>query len=96
MFLPLVVNFLQSSMQSPLSIHQQQPSMLSQQHSIMGAAAKPNGGSQFFPINAHQISSNGLHIPAPHYGSIGHQVPQMVMPVPGLQMQVRLQHASIL
>ena len=83
-------------MASPFSIHQQQLAILSQQQSIMGTAAKPNGGSQAFPVNAHQFSSNGLHFPAPNFGSNGHQVPGMVMPVADLHnhMQVCLQHAS--
>ncbi|KAK6264794.1 Arf GTPase activating protein - like 6 [Theobroma cacao] len=70
-----------SSMVSPTSIHQQQLAMLSQQQSFMATAAKPNGGSQAFPVNAH----HGMHFPAPNSGSIGHQFPRVVMPVAGLQ-----------
>ncbi|XWS19535.1 hypothetical protein CRYUN_Cryun31cG0024200 [Craigia yunnanensis] len=86
-----IVNlFEKSSMASPFSIHQQQLAILSQQQSIMGTAAKPNGGSQAFPVNAHQFSSNGLHFPAPNFGSIGHQIPGMVMPVAGLQNHMQM------
>ncbi|XWS15676.1 hypothetical protein CRYUN_Cryun34aG0022200 [Craigia yunnanensis] len=86
-----IVNlFEKSSMASPFSTHQQQLAMLSQQQSIMSTAAKPNGGSQAFPVNAHQFSSNGLHFPAPNFGSIGHQVPGMVMPVDGLQKHMQM------
>ncbi|XP_021295130.1 probable ADP-ribosylation factor GTPase-activating protein AGD5 isoform X2 [Herrania umbratica] len=70
-----------SSMVSSSSTHQKQLAMLSQQQSFMATAAKPNGGSQAFPVNAH----HGMHFPAPNSGSIGHQVPRVVMPVAGLQ-----------
>ncbi|XP_022720520.1 probable ADP-ribosylation factor GTPase-activating protein AGD5 isoform X2 [Durio zibethinus] len=86
-----VVNlFEKSSMVSPFSVHQQQLAMLSQQQSIMGTAAKPIGGYQAFPAKAHQFNSNGLHFPAPNFGSIGHQVPGMVMPVVGLQKHMQM------
>ncbi|XVF87565.1 hypothetical protein PTKIN_Ptkin18bG0130600 [Pterospermum kingtungense] len=82
--------FEKSSMSSPISIHQQQLSMLSQQQSIMGTATKPNGGFQSFPVNAHQFSSNGLHFPAPNSVSIGHQALPMVMPVTSLQKNTQI------
>ncbi|KAK8353726.1 hypothetical protein V6Z11_A05G175200 [Gossypium hirsutum] len=66
-------------MTSPFSLHQQQ----------FVTTAKPNGGSQAFPVNSHQFNSNGLHFPALSSGSVGHQVPRMAMPVTGQHMQNR-------
>ncbi|XVF25885.1 hypothetical protein REPUB_Repub13aG0252500 [Reevesia pubescens] len=85
-----VTLFEKSSMSSPFSIYQQQLAMYSQQQYVMVTAAKPNGGSQAFPVNARQFSSNGLHFPAPNFGSVGHQVPGMVMPVAGLQKHMQM------
>ncbi|OMO65086.1 putative ARF GTPase activator [Corchorus olitorius] len=82
--------FAKSSMVSPFSIHQQQLTVVSQQQSIMATAGKPNGGSQAFPINGHQLSSNGFHFPSPTIRNIGHQVPGMVMPVAGLQKHMQM------
>ncbi|XVE51259.1 hypothetical protein DITRI_Ditri02bG0025600 [Diplodiscus trichospermus] len=86
-----VVNlFEKSRMAPPFSVHQQQLAMLSQQQSIIGTAARPNGGSQAFPASTRQFISNGLHFPAPNFGSIGHQVPGMAMPVTGLQKHMQM------
>ncbi|KAB2082059.1 hypothetical protein ES319_A05G172800v1 [Gossypium barbadense] len=81
LFEKLVVNCLQPNtvMTSPFSLHQQQ----------FVTTAKPNGGSQAFPVNSHQFNSNGLHFPALSSGSVGHQVPRMAMPVTGQHMQNR-------
>lgn len=78
-------------MVSPFSIHQQQLAMLSQQQSFLAAAsAKSNGGSQTFPINVNQPSSNGIHVPIQNWGIVGHQVPGMMMPVADQQKYVQV------
>ncbi|KAG8482128.1 hypothetical protein CXB51_026780 [Gossypium anomalum] len=81
--------FEKSSTVSPFSVHQQL-TMLPKQQSITSTATKPNGRSQAFPINAHQFSSNGFHFPSPNSGSVGHQVPGMVMPVASQQNHLQM------
>lgn len=89
--------FGKSEMVSPFSIHQQQLAMLSQQQSFLAAAsAKSNGGSQTFPINVHQPSSNGIHVPIQNWGIVGHQVPGMMMPVADQQKYVQMRNSYLL
>ncbi|GMI77584.1 NEVERSHED, ARF-GAP domain 5 [Hibiscus trionum] len=82
--------FEKSSMVSPFSIHPQQLAMLPKQQSVTNTTAKPNGGSQAFPINSPQFSSNGFHSPAPSFGSVGHQVPGMVTPAASRQNHMQM------
>ncbi|KAK8607913.1 hypothetical protein V6N13_023358 [Hibiscus sabdariffa] len=82
--------FEKSSMVSPFSIHPQQLAMLPRQQSVRNTTAKPNGGSQAFPINSPQFSSNGFHSSTPTFGSVGHQVPGMVTPVANLQNHMQM------
>ncbi|KAK8273665.1 hypothetical protein V6Z12_D10G022000 [Gossypium hirsutum] len=81
--------FEMSSTVSPFSVHQQLTTLPKQQ-SITSTATKPNGRSQAFPINAHQFISNGFHFPSPNSGSVGHQVPGMVMPVASQQNHLQI------
>lgn len=88
---PFIGNFVQSEMVSPFSIDQQQLAMLSQQQSFLAAASvKSNGGSQSFPVNVHQPSSNGIHVPIQSWGVVGHQVPGMMMPIADQQKYVQV------
>ncbi|KAF3954259.1 hypothetical protein CMV_020373 [Castanea mollissima] len=85
--------FEKSTMASPFSIHQQQLTMLGQQQSFLMAPSA--NGSQTIPAVVHQPHSNAVFIPNQNWGSIGHQVPRMMMPVPEPQkyMQIgNLQH----
>ncbi|KAK8618371.1 hypothetical protein V6N13_132365 [Hibiscus sabdariffa] len=82
--------FEKSNMVSPFSIHPQQLAMLPKQQSIRNTTAKPNGGSQAFPMNSPQLSSNGFHTSTPTFGSVGHQVPGMVMPVANQQNHIQM------
>lgn len=70
---------MQSTMASPFSIHQQQLTMLGQQQSFLMAPLA--NGSQTIPAIVHQPHSNAVFIPNQNWGSIGHQVPRMMMPV---------------
>ncbi|XP_023900610.2 ADP-ribosylation factor GTPase-activating protein AGD5 isoform X1 [Quercus suber] len=71
--------FEKSTMASPFSIHQQQLTMLGQQQSFLMAASA--NGSQTLPAIVHQPHSNAVLIPNQNWGSMGHQVPRMMMPV---------------
>lgn len=73
------LDFMQSHMVPPFSIHQQLP-MLAQKSFLMGASAKSSGRSQMSPAIVHQPGSNATLIPDQNWGSIGHQVPGMMMP----------------
>ncbi|XP_062160915.1 ADP-ribosylation factor GTPase-activating protein AGD5-like [Alnus glutinosa] len=75
-------HFEQSTMLSPFSIHQQQPTMLGQQQSfLMAASARSSVASQRFPAVVYQPWSNGILLPNQNWGSTGHQVPGMMMTV---------------
>ena len=82
------LDFMQSTMASPFSIHQQQLTMLGQQQSFLMAASA--NGSQTLPAIVHQPQSDAVLIPNQNWGSMGHQVPRMMMPVadPQKYMQV--------
>ncbi|KAK9268206.1 hypothetical protein L1049_010649 [Liquidambar formosana] len=83
--------FEKSSMVSPFSVHQQQLTTLAQQQSVlMAAAAKSSEGSKTFSSNIHQPVSNGIHLPTQNWGSIGNQVPGMMMPVAELQKYMQM------
>lgn len=85
--------FEKSTMASPFSIHQQQLTMLGQQQSFLMAASA--NGSQTLPAIVHQPQSDAVLIPNQNWGSMGHQVPRMMMPVadPQKYMQIgNLQH----
>lgn len=85
--------FEKSTMASPFSIHQQQLTMLGQQQSFLMAPSA--NGSQPIPAIVHQPHSNAVFMPNQNWGSIGHQVPRMMMPVAESQkyMQIgNLQH----
>lgn len=73
------LDFMQSTMASPFSIHQQQLTMLGQQQSFLMAASA--NGSQTLPAIVPQPHSNAVLIPNQNWGSMGHQVPRMMMPV---------------
>jgi stromal membrane-associated protein len=82
---------MQSTMLSPFSIQQQQPTMLGQQQSfLMAASARSSVASQRFPAVVYQPWSNGILLPNQNWGSTGHQVPGMMMTVANPQnyMQV--------
>ncbi|GMY37241.1 ADP-ribosylation factor GTPase-activating protein AGD5-like [Fagus crenata] len=83
--------FEKSTMALPFSIHQQQMTMLGQQQSLlMAASAKSIYGSQTFSATVHQPGSNAVHIPNQNWGSIGHQVPRMMMPVADPQKYMQM------
>ena len=84
------LDFMQSTMASPFSIDKKQLTMYQKQSFLMAASAKSIYGSQTFSATVHQPGSNAVHIPNQNWGSIGHQVPRMMMPVadPQKYMQV--------
>ena len=82
--LPLA--FLQSSMVSPFSVHQQQNSAV---------AANSWGGSQTFSGNIpHHSHVNGAHFPLNNIhqsqGSNGYRVPAMMIPIANAQKHVQV------
>lgn len=90
--------FVQSSMVSPFSVHQQQIAMLSQQQSfLMSAAKQTSPGFQTSPVNLNQLGPNGIFIPRQSWGSTGYQVPGAAMSMADIQKhkQVSLVRARI-
>lgn len=74
------LDVMQSTMVPPSSIHQQHLLMQAKQQSfLMAASAKSSGGSQMNPAILHQPGSNCMITPSRNWGSIGHQVPAMLM-----------------
>lgn len=87
------LDLMQSTMLSPFSIHQQQQlTMLGQQQSfVMAASAKSSVGYQRFPAIVYQPWSNGtILMPNQNWGSIGYQVPGMMMPVADQQKYMQV------
>ena len=87
-----ILKFMQSSMVSPLSIHQQQVAMLAQQQSFLMAAATRSNGYQNFSGSIHQPGTNGVHLSTQNWGNTSHQRPGILTPVnePQKHMQVGL------
>ncbi|PRQ28772.1 putative Arf GTPase activating protein [Rosa chinensis] len=76
--------FEKSSIVSPFSMHQQQQeAMLSQQHSLLMAAAPNSSGSHSFSSSL-QPASQAVHLPTQNGRSVGQQVPGNPTP-PNLQ-----------
>ncbi|XP_062017032.1 ADP-ribosylation factor GTPase-activating protein AGD5-like isoform X2 [Rosa rugosa] len=75
--------FEKSSIVSPFSMHQQQQAMLSQQHSLLMAAAPNSSGSHSFSSSL-QPASQAIHLPTQNGRSVGQQVPGNPTP-PNLQ-----------
>ncbi|KAA8519857.1 hypothetical protein F0562_014053 [Nyssa sinensis] len=76
---------------SPFSVHQQQLAMLAQRQSLFnGAASRSSGGSQTYCGNILQPHSNGIHLPAQNWGSIGNQIPGTMMPVAEQQKYIQM------
>ncbi|XP_059659583.1 ADP-ribosylation factor GTPase-activating protein AGD5-like isoform X2 [Cornus florida] len=85
--------FEKSSMVSPFSVHQQQLAMLAQQQSLlMAAAAKSSGGSQTYFGNRLQPGPDpsSMHYTTQNWGSIGNQVPGVMMPVADQQKYMQM------
>ncbi|OAY26105.1 hypothetical protein MANES_16G021800v8 [Manihot esculenta] len=90
-----IMNLFQSGVVSPLPAHQQQLSTLSQQNQALMAAAVQSGGlSHTFPVNVHKFSANGIHLSTQNWGSTGHQVPGMMMPLPSNNLPKYIQIGS--
>ncbi|XP_050215230.1 ADP-ribosylation factor GTPase-activating protein AGD5-like isoform X2 [Mercurialis annua] len=73
--------FEKSSTVSPVSVHQQQFAMPTQQQQVfMAAAVKSSGGIRAFPPNVQNIAPNGTYTSSNNWG---HQVPGMTTPATG-------------
>lgn len=87
----LDLDSMQSASVSPFCNQQQQLTMPAQQQSfLMDDSAKPNGGFQGVPAIVYQPGSYGVHLANQTWGSVGHQVPTMMVPLayPQNYMQV--------
>ncbi|XP_015576167.1 ADP-ribosylation factor GTPase-activating protein AGD5 isoform X1 [Ricinus communis] len=82
--------FEKSSKASPFSVHQQQITMLSQEQQVLMAAAVKSGGFQTCPPNVQNVIPNGSYLSSHNWGSIGYQLPGMMMPTTDLQKHIQI------